>query len=133
MDLQDSLTMLEKFQTASRSMRVSNKKRRPEGCERSPDTSGFRGALSEASNAKKMVGRSASSGLDGELTNSTDELKRVIKDSFYRKNILSAYELHREFIQVDGPSTEHSATPSDESCQSVVDWDTEPSIDGKER
>uniref|UniRef100_A0A0E0FIY5 DUF3741 domain-containing protein n=1 Tax=Oryza nivara TaxID=4536 RepID=A0A0E0FIY5_ORYNI len=91
MDLQDSLAMLEKFQTASRSMRVSNKKRRPEGCEKSPDTSGFHGALSEASNAKKMVGRSASSGLDGELTNSTDELKRVIKDSFYRKNILSVY------------------------------------------
>jgi hypothetical protein len=36
--------------------------------------------------------------------------------------------VHREFIETDGASTEHSATPSDE-CQSA-DWDTDPSIDG---
>jgi hypothetical protein len=42
---------------------------------------------------------------------------------------MQAYEVHNEFIQTDGPSTEHSATPSDESSQSAY-WDTEPSIDG---
>ncbi|XP_006643939.1 uncharacterized protein LOC102700836 [Oryza brachyantha] len=91
MDLQDSLAMLEKFQTASRSMRISNKKRRPEACEKSPDNSVFREAMLEASNANKTVARSVSNGLDGQVRNSTDELKKVVKDSFYRKNILSAY------------------------------------------
>ncbi|KAF0917337.1 hypothetical protein E2562_017511 [Oryza meyeriana var. granulata] len=105
MDLQDSLAMLEKFQAASRSMRVSNKKRRPEAREKSPDISGFREAVLEVSNAKKTVARSVSNGLDGQ-----------------------AYELHRVFIQFDGPSTEHSATPSDESCESVG-WDS-PCMDG---
>lgn len=37
MDLQESLAMLEKFQTASQSMRLSNKKRRPKTGEKSPE------------------------------------------------------------------------------------------------
>uniref|UniRef100_A0A0D9UYT1 DUF3741 domain-containing protein n=1 Tax=Leersia perrieri TaxID=77586 RepID=A0A0D9UYT1_9ORYZ len=91
MDLQDSLAMLEKFQTASRSMRVSNKKRRPESCEKSPDISAFREAMLEVSNAKKTVARSVNNGLDAQSRSSTDELKKVVKDSFYRKNTMSVY------------------------------------------
>lgn len=34
----------------------------------------------------------------------------------------------RVLDESDGPSTEHSATPSDESA----DWDAESSVDGKE-
>ena len=37
MDLQESLVMLERFQAASQSMRLPNKKRRPETGEKSPE------------------------------------------------------------------------------------------------
>uniref|UniRef100_A0ACD5VYE4 Uncharacterized protein n=1 Tax=Avena sativa TaxID=4498 RepID=A0ACD5VYE4_AVESA len=86
MDLQESLVMLEKFQTVSRSMRQSNKKRVPEAGE-SLDVTGIHEALLEASIAKKVVTGSVSSRFDGQLRNSTDELKRVIKDSLYRMNL----------------------------------------------
>jgi hypothetical protein len=46
-----------------------------------------------------------------------------------------AYQVQGEINNVldesDGPSTEHSATPSDESVQSAG-WDVESSVDGKE-
>lgn len=86
MDLQESLVMLEKFQTMSRSMRQSNKKKRPETGEKSLDVTGIREALFEASVAKKVVPGSVSDRFDGQFRNSTDELKRVIKDSLYRTN-----------------------------------------------
>jgi hypothetical protein len=86
MDLQESLVMLEKFQTVSRSMRQSNKKRRPESGEKSLDVTGIREALFEASVAKKVIPGSVSNRFDGQLRNSTDELKRVIKDSLHRTN-----------------------------------------------
>ncbi|KAF7035947.1 hypothetical protein CFC21_046723 [Triticum aestivum] len=89
MDLQDSLVMLEKFQTVSQSMRQSTKQRRPGNGEESLDVSGIREALFEASIAKKLVPGSVSSRFDGQLRNSTDELKRVIKDSLYRAKLLS--------------------------------------------
>ncbi|KAM0828083.1 hypothetical protein ACQ4PT_067779 [Festuca glaucescens] len=86
MDLQESLVMLEKFQTVSRSIRQSNKNRRPETGERSLDVTGIREALFEASIAKKVLPGSVSNRFDGQFRNSTDELKRVIKDSLYRTN-----------------------------------------------
>ncbi|KAM0894220.1 hypothetical protein ACQ4PT_024625 [Festuca glaucescens] len=86
MDLQESLVMLEKFQTVSRSIRQSNKNRRPEAGERSLDVTGIREALIEASIAKKALPGSLSNRFDGQFRNSTDELKRVIKDSLYRTN-----------------------------------------------
>ncbi|EMS46368.1 hypothetical protein TRIUR3_28161 [Triticum urartu] len=89
MDLQDSLVMLEKFQTVSQSMRQSTKQRRPGNGEESLDVTGIREALFEASIAKKLVPGSVSSRFDGQLRNSTDELKRVIKDSLYRAKLLS--------------------------------------------
>ncbi|KAM3348286.1 hypothetical protein ACQJBY_021910 [Aegilops geniculata] len=89
MDLQDSLVMLEKFQTVSQSMRQSTKQRRPGNGEESLDVTGIREALFEASIAKKLVLGSVSSRFDGQLRNSTDELKRVIKDSLYRAKLLS--------------------------------------------
>ncbi|VAH59261.1 unnamed protein product [Triticum turgidum subsp. durum] len=89
MDLQDSLVMLEKFQTVSQSMRQSTKQRRPGNDEESLDVTGIREALFEASIAKKLVPGSVSSRFDGQLRNSTDELKRVIKDSLYRAKLLS--------------------------------------------
>uniref|UniRef100_A0ACD5VKG2 Uncharacterized protein n=1 Tax=Avena sativa TaxID=4498 RepID=A0ACD5VKG2_AVESA len=88
MDLQESLVMLEKFQTVSRSMRQSNKKRVPEAGE-SLDVTGIREALLEASITKKVVNGSVSGRFDGQLRNSNDELKRVIKDSLYRMNLSS--------------------------------------------
>ncbi|KAG8045759.1 hypothetical protein GUJ93_ZPchr0008g13211 [Zizania palustris] len=92
MDLQDSLAMLQQFQTASsRSMRLPNKKRRPEVCDKSPGITGIRDNLLGASNAKKAVPRSISNGLDGQLRNPSDELKKVIKDSLYKKNTLPVY------------------------------------------
>ncbi|XP_047056558.1 uncharacterized protein LOC124662809 [Lolium rigidum] len=86
MDLQESLVMLEKFQTVSRSIRQSNKNRRPETGERSLDVTGIHEALFEASIAKKVLPGSVSNRFDGQFRNSTDELKRVIKDSLYRTN-----------------------------------------------
>ncbi|KAK3159654.1 hypothetical protein QOZ80_1BG0049400 [Eleusine coracana subsp. coracana] len=54
MDLQESLAMLERFQAASQSMRQSNKKRRPETGENSPDIDTIiREVLLKPSNAKK--------------------------------------------------------------------------------
>ena len=81
MDLQDSLVMLEKFQTVSQTMRQSTKQRRPGNGEESFDVTGIHEALFEASTAKKLVPGSVSCRFDGQLRNSTDELKRVIKDS----------------------------------------------------
>ncbi|TKW12004.1 hypothetical protein SEVIR_5G008900v4 [Setaria viridis] len=90
MDLQESLAMLEKFQTASQSMRLSNKKRRPKTGEKSPEIDTIiREVLLRPSNAKKALPRTVNNGLHGQLSNSTDELKNAVKDSFYRKNLLS--------------------------------------------
>ena len=90
MDLQESLAMLEKFQTASQSMRLSNKKRRPETGEKSPEIDTIiREVLLRPSNAKQALPRTVNNGLHGQLSNSTDELKNVVKDSFYRKNLPS--------------------------------------------
>lgn len=86
MDLQESLVMLEKFQSVSRSMRKPNKKIRPETGEKSP---GIHESLFEASNTKKVVPGNISNRFDGQLRNCTDDLKRVIKDSLYRKNLSS--------------------------------------------
>jgi hypothetical protein len=48
---------------------------------------------------------------------------------------MRTYQVQREINHVldesDGPSTEHSVTPSDESIQSAG-WDVESSVDGKE-
>jgi len=90
MDLQESLVMLERFQAASQSMRLPNKKRRPETGEKSPkiDTI-IREVLLRPSNAKQVLTVSANDGSKQQLRNSTDELKNVVKDSFYRKNHLS--------------------------------------------
>jgi hypothetical protein len=48
---------------------------------------------------------------------------------------MQAYEIEKEILhaldQTDGPSTEHSATPSDEACPSA-DWDEASSVGGKE-
>ncbi|RLN22226.1 uncharacterized protein C2845_PM07G39780 [Panicum miliaceum] len=90
MDLQESLAMLEKFQTASQSIRLSNKKRRPETGEKSPEIDTIiREVLLRPSNAKQALPRTVNNALHGQLSNSTDELKNVVKDSFYRKNLLS--------------------------------------------
>ena len=90
MDLQESLAMLEEFQTASQSMRLSNKKRRPETGEKSPEIDTIiREVLLRPSNAKQALPRTVNNGLHGQLSNSTDELKNVVKDSFYRKSLLS--------------------------------------------
>ncbi|CAL4966164.1 unnamed protein product [Urochloa decumbens] len=90
MDLQESLAMLERFQTASQSMRLPNKKRRPEAGEKSPEIDTIiREVLLRPSNAKQALPRIVSDGLCGQLSSSTDELKNVVKDNFYRKNLLS--------------------------------------------
>lgn len=90
MDLQESLAMLEEFQTASQSMRLSNKKRRPETGEKSLEIDTIiREVLLRPSNAKQALPRTVNNGLHGQLSNSTDELKNVVKDSFYRKSLLS--------------------------------------------
>lgn len=89
MDLQESLAMLEGFQAASQSMRQSNKKRRPETGEKTPELDTIiREVLLRPSNSKQVLPRTVSNGLT-ELSNSTDELKNVVKDSLYRKNLLS--------------------------------------------
>ncbi|GJN38203.1 hypothetical protein PR202_gb27223 [Eleusine coracana subsp. coracana] len=81
MDLQESLAMLERFQAASQSMRQSNKKRRPETGENSPDIDTIiREVLLKPSNAKKVPPRTVSNGLHGQLSNSTDDLKNLVKD-----------------------------------------------------
>jgi len=88
MDLQESLAMLEEFQTASQSMRLSNKKRRPETGEKSLEIDTIiREVLLRPSNAKQALPRTVNNGLHGQLSNSTDELKNVVKDSFYRKSL----------------------------------------------
>ncbi|CAL4952529.1 unnamed protein product [Urochloa decumbens] len=90
MDLQESLGMLERFQTASQSMRLPNKKRRPEAGEKSPEIDTIiREVLLRPSNAKQALPRIVNDGLCGQLSSSTDELKNVVKDNFYRKNLLS--------------------------------------------
>ncbi|CAO2194317.1 unnamed protein product [Urochloa humidicola] len=89
MDLQESLAMLERFQTASQSMRLPNKKRRPEAGEKSPEIDTIiREVLLRPSNAKQALPRVVNDGLHGQLSRSTDELKNVVKDNFYRKNLL---------------------------------------------
>ncbi|CAO2209354.1 unnamed protein product [Urochloa humidicola] len=91
MDLQESLAMLERFQTASQSMRLPNQKRRPEAGEKSPeiDTIIREVLLMRPSNAKQTLPRILNDGLRRQLSSSTDELKNVVKDNFYRKNLLS--------------------------------------------
>ncbi|CAO2181492.1 unnamed protein product [Urochloa humidicola] len=90
MDLQESLAMLERFQTASQSMRLPNKKRRPEAGEKSPEIDTIiREVLLRPSNAKQALPRIVNDGLHGQLSSSTGELKNVVKDNFYRKNLLS--------------------------------------------
>ncbi|KAF8643688.1 hypothetical protein HU200_066748 [Digitaria exilis] len=90
MDLQESLAMLERFQAASQSMRLLNKKRRPETGEKSPDIDTIiREVLLRPSNAKQAQPRTVNNGLHGKLNNSSGELKNVVKDSFYIKNLLS--------------------------------------------
>lgn len=84
MDLQESLAMLERFQAASLSMRLlPSKKIRPETGEQSPaiDTI-VREVLLRPSNAKQVQ----VNGLKQQLSDSTSELKNVVKDSFYKKN-----------------------------------------------
>ncbi|KAJ1281874.1 hypothetical protein BS78_03G007100 [Paspalum vaginatum] len=89
MDLQESLAMLERFQDTSQSMRLSSKKRRPEAGEKSPEIDTIiREVLLRPSSAKKVLPRTANDGLHGQLSLSTDELKNVVKDSFYRRNLL---------------------------------------------
>lgn len=89
MDLQESIVMLERFQAASQSMRLPNKKRRPETGEKSTEIDTIiREVLLKPSNAKQVLPVSANDGLKQQLRNSTDELKNVVKDSFYRKNHL---------------------------------------------
>ncbi|OEL31838.1 hypothetical protein BAE44_0007141 [Dichanthelium oligosanthes] len=90
MDLQESLAMLERFQAVSHSMRLPNKKRRPETDEKTPEIDTIiREVLLRPSNAKQMPPRTVNNGLHGQLSSPTDELKSVVKDSFYRKNFLS--------------------------------------------
>jgi hypothetical protein len=90
MDLQESLAMLERFQAASQSMRQSNKKIRPEIGGKSPDIDTIiHEVLLRPSNAKKVPLRTVSNGLHGQLSNSTDELKNLVKDSLHKKNLLS--------------------------------------------
>ncbi|CAD6233605.1 unnamed protein product [Miscanthus lutarioriparius] len=90
MDLQESLVMLERFQAASQSMRLPNKKRGPETGEKSPEIDTIiREVLLRPTNAKQVLPVSANDGLNKQLRNSTDQLKNVVKDSFYRKNHLS--------------------------------------------
>nr|CAB3471643.1 unnamed protein product [Digitaria exilis] len=90
MDLQESLAMLERFQAASQSMRLSNKKRIPETGEKSPDIDTIiREVLLRPSNAKQAQPRTVNNGLHGKLNSSSGELKNVVKDSFYIKNLLS--------------------------------------------
>ncbi|CAD6233603.1 unnamed protein product [Miscanthus lutarioriparius] len=87
MDLQESLAMLERFQAASQSMRLPNKKRRPETGEKSPEIDTIiREVLLRPSNAKQVLPRTVNDGLRQQLSNSTDDLKNVVKDSFYKKN-----------------------------------------------
>jgi hypothetical protein len=89
MDLQESLAMLERFQVASQSMRQSNKKIRPETGEKSPDIDTIiREVLLRPSNAKKVPPRIVSNGSHGQLSNSTDELKNLVKGSLHKKIIL---------------------------------------------
>ncbi|KAL6874681.1 hypothetical protein ACP4OV_013346 [Aristida adscensionis] len=90
MDLQESLAMLERFQAASQSMRQSNKKRRPETGEKTQDIDTIvRDVLLRPSNTKQVLTRPVGNVLRGELSDSYDELKNVVKDSLYRKNLLS--------------------------------------------
>jgi len=64
MDLQESLVMLERFQAASQSMRLPNKKRRPETGEKSPEIDTIiREVLLRPSNAKQVIPVSANDGL----------------------------------------------------------------------
>ncbi|TVU22991.1 hypothetical protein EJB05_32716 [Eragrostis curvula] len=92
MDLQESLAMLERFQAASQSMRQSDKKRRPETGQKSPDIDTIiREVLLRPSNAKKVLPRTVSNGLHGQIRNSPDELKNLAKDSLHKKNLLSVY------------------------------------------
>lgn len=124
MDLQESLVMLEKFQTVSRSIRQSNKNRRPETGERSLDVTGIREALFEASIAKKVLPGSVSNRFDGQFRNSTDELKRVIKDSLYRTNdeqaLLSQSARYTRNVPVVSESTKQKkVVPRSLSCTPV--------------
>jgi ribosomal protein L22 len=97
MDLRESLATLEKFQTASRSMRLYNMKRRPETGEKSPEIDTIiREVLLRPSNAKQALPRTVSSGLHGQLSNSTGELKNAVKDNFYRKNNLLSVSSNNE-------------------------------------
>lgn len=90
MDLQESLAMLERFQAASLSMRLlSSKKIRPETGEQSPaiDTI-VREVLLRPSNAKQVQ----VNGLKQQLSDSTSELKNVVKDSFLQEEPLSGVQ-----------------------------------------
>lgn len=89
MDLQESLAMLERFQAASQSMRLPNKKRRPETGEKSPEIDTIIREVLRPSNAKQVRPRTVNDGFRQQLSSSTDELKNVVKDSFYKKNHLS--------------------------------------------
>ncbi|KAL6627131.1 hypothetical protein ACP70R_030857 [Stipagrostis hirtigluma subsp. patula] len=89
MDLQESLAMLERFQAASQSMRHSNKKRRPESGEKSPEIDAIvREVLLRPSSGKQILNRPISNGLLSQSNNSTDKLKSVVKDGLYKKNIV---------------------------------------------
>ncbi|XP_044975498.1 uncharacterized protein LOC123443245 [Hordeum vulgare subsp. vulgare] len=123
MNLQDSLVMLdEKFQTVSQSMRQSTKKRRPGNDDESLDITGIREALFEASIAKKLVPGSVSNRFDGQLRSSTDELKRVIKDSLYRANLLSVSSNGEQqaSLSQSSRSTPNSTTVSKSTKQKKV-------------
>ncbi|CAM0880515.1 unnamed protein product [Alopecurus aequalis] len=121
MDLQESLVMLEKFQTVSRSMRQSNKKRRPETGQKSLDVTGIREALFEASIAKKVVSGSVSNRFDGQLRNSTDDLKGVINDSLYRMNLSSVYSNDKQAsLSQSARYTQNSSVVSKSTKQQKV-------------